>query len=116
MCRHILIWHHKSVVTYSDDVGQQRNRVDKCQTIRSEEIQTKTFAEHWAQSVPWVCDGHIAIFTRELLLDDARKVKNTNEDVFQRHHVCSVLQIPRWASGQMTIHETLAINTTENVS
>ena len=116
MSRHILIGYHKSVVTDSNDVGQQRNRVDKCQTLRGEEIQPKTFTEHRAKSVPWVCDGHIAIVTRELLLDDACKVENTNENVFQRHHVCPVLQIPRWASGQMTIHETLTINFTKNVS
>ena len=116
MCRHILIWHHKSVVTYSDDVGQQRNRVDKRQAICSEEVQPKTFAEHWAQSVPWICDGHIIIFTREFLLDDGRKVKNTNEDLFQRHHVCPVLQIFGRSSGQVTIHKTLASNTFKNVS
>ena len=116
MCRHILIWHHKSVVTYSDDVGQQRNRVDKGQTLRSEKIQPKTSAEHWAQSIPRICDGHIVIFTREFLLDDGSEVKNTNEDIFQRHHVSSVLQIFGWSSGQVTIHKTLAINTVENVS
>ena len=29
MGRHVLIGHHKSVVTDPNDVGQQRNRVDK---------------------------------------------------------------------------------------
>ena len=116
MSRHILIGNHKSVVTDLNDVGQQRNRVDKWQALRGEEIQPKTFTKHRAKGVFWVCDGHVAIVTRELPLDDTRKVEDTDEDVLQGHHVCPVFQIPRWARGQMTIHETLTINITKNVS